>query len=66
MCRWKFHCSRANHKTGSVKICIIREIARRCTCNTIKRILMDYCAISESADPGTSTYHDRKIEHVNK
>ena len=62
---WKLHTSRAAHQTGSVKIALIRQVARYCTHDSIREYFEGEASISMTAQMGGNTNEDRVVEWLN-
>ena len=62
---WKLHTSRAAHQTGSVKICLIRQVARWCSHDGIRHYFEQEPTVSMTGEMGGNTNEDRVVEWLN-
>ena len=62
---WKLHTSRAAHQTGSVKICLIRQVGRYCAWDGIRTYLEQEASVSMNGEMGGNTFEDRCVEWLN-
>ena len=62
---WKLHTSRAAHQTGSVKICLIRQAARHCSCDGARHFFEHEASINMNGEDGGGTNEDRAVEWLN-